>query len=557
MNDMVKKNWNKVDVLIVGAGPAGLSAAMRLKKLAPDLEVCVIDKAAAPGNHCLSGAVVETDCLSRLLDPIIADWQESKEAKATLVSKVVIDDILFLSKNGSLPLGLLIKISKALGLGYGNMAHGGDYICSISKLVAWLAALAVDLGVELMPGFAAAEIVWDAEANRATGVKLVDQGLDRDKRQQINFRQGETITADFILLAEGCDGLLSEQFISKAGLKRAGQQIYSLGVKELIRVSQTQYDKFTESRVVHAMGYPLWTPFGGIDMFGGGIMYPAGERRIAVGMIVGLDFVYHDFNPQDALALFKKHAAVTRYIEGGTTTESGVKMIPEGGFYAIPRNPSDNAIGKANVALLGDSAGLVNMQKIKGIHNAIYSGIAAAAAVIANRQNPEKLSADYSANLADMGVLEEMDKARNFRQCVARYGSLAGMVLAIGGRLLPHLKVKPDYTHTQTKSFPRKKERQFDKNAFTALTGAEHREEEPCHLLIGDPNICTEKCVDRYQAPCITFCPAGVYEKIADIPRPANPSNCLHCKTCQRKCPYDNIRWTAPESGGGPRYSSM
>ena len=552
-----KEDFSKVDVLIVGAGPAGLAAAITAKRLKPELTVVVIDKAAAPGNHILSGAVLEPGALARLLDPLIPDWRETPAAQQVLLAEVKSDDVLLLGRSRSWQLQPLLKLARTLGLGYGRMVHEGDYICSGSRLAAWLGGIAIGIGVELLPGFAAAELLWDPAAKRATGVKLVDQGRDHQGNPQDNFLAGEIIRADYLLLAEGCDGLLSEQFIAAAGLKRTGEQLYSLGVKELIRVSDEQYRRFSDQRVVHAMGYPLWTPLVGPDIFGGGIIYPMGENRLAVGIIAGLDYRYHDFNPQEALTLFKAHPAVARYLAGGTVVESGAKMIPEGGLDAVPRSPEDGAIGRGNVVLLGDAAGLVNMLKIKGLHNAIHSGIAAAEAVVAGGGEPEKLAALYTAGLEKAGVLAEMAEAKKFRQSIAKFGTLIGMVLALLGRLLPRFKIAPDYTHLTAESYPHKPARPYDKDAFTALANTGHREEEPSHLLIADPAICRERCLAKYGAPCITFCPAGVYEKIAGQPRPANPSNCLHCKSCQRKCPHDNIRWTVPESGGGPRYTTM
>ncbi|MHC4926155.1 MAG: electron transfer flavoprotein-ubiquinone oxidoreductase [Planctomycetota bacterium] len=550
--------FNKVSVLIVGAGPAGLSAAITLKTKSPDLDIVVIDKAVDPGNHNLSGAVLEPAALGRLMDPVDPDWKESDDAKNVLVSTIDKDDVLFLlGKKFSFNIHFAISMAKKLGLGFGQMAHGGDYICSISKLTAWLAKTAASLGVEVLCGFAAQEILWDESEHIATGVKLVDQGLDKEGHQEQNYLAGETIEAKTILIAEGCDGLLAEQFIEKAGLQRQGQQLYSIGVKELYRVSDEQYKKFSESRVVHAMGYPIWTPVLGPGMFGGGIMYPMGDNHIAVGMIVGLDFKCHDFNPQDALMRFKEHKFVKQFIDGGTITEAGAKMIPEGGFYAIPRCPETETVGRSNVMLLGDSAGFVNMCKIKGLHNAIDSGIAAAEAVASGLEAPKGLARIYTKHLEQAGVMKDMESAKNFRQTVARFGNLIGMPLSVLGGWLPKFKIEPDYETMTQASYKLKPTAKFDKDAFTAAAATEHREEEPCHLLIGDETICTQQCQGKFDAPCITFCPAGVYEDIQGTPKPANPSNCLHCKTCQRKCPYDNIRWTVPEANGGPRYKTM
>ena len=221
------------------------------------------------------------------------------------------------------------------------------------------------------------------EPASAAGVKLVDQGVNKEGHKQPNYVEGETIQARFVVLAEGCDGLVTEQFVEKAGLKRQSPQLFSLGVKELIKVTPEQYNKFTRGRVVHAMGYPIWTPVLGPGMFGGGIVYAGEQDHLAVGMIVGLDWKYHDFNPQDALVRFKEHKFVKQFIEGGTVVEAGAKMIPEGGWYAVPRDPQTHSIGKGNVMILGDSAGFVNMLKIKGLHNAIDSGIQAAKAIVA------------------------------------------------------------------------------------------------------------------------------------------------------------------------------
>jgi len=552
------KDYNKVQVLIVGAGPAGLAAAIQLKIEKPEIDVCVIEKAESLGNHNLSGAVLEPEPLHSLLDAAVGQWRDSDDAENVLTGKVSKDNVMFLlGKNLSFNILFAIRMARVFGLGFGQMVHKGDYIVSISRLTKWLGRIAEQLGVEVLTGFAAEDIILDESGDTASAVRLVDQGLDKEGRKQPNFVEGEVVKADFIVLAEGCDGLLAEKFIEKAGLKRQSPQLYSVGVKELIQVSSEQYDSFGADRVVHAMGYPIWTPVFGPGMFGGAIMYPGIRDHISVGMIVGADWKYYNFNPQDALTNFKQHRFVKKFIDGGTVVEAGAKMIPEGGYYAVPRDEKTGAIGKANVMILGDSAGFVNMLKIKGLHNAIDSGIQSAKAIVETLDNPQAAAARYTELIDASNVGKEMYSAKNFRQTVARFGPLQGMPLSVFGDLLPKFEVEADFESMTTRAYRLKGATEFDKDTFTAVAATEHREDQPSHLQILDDSICERECAPRFGRACITFCPAGVYETINGRLKPANPSNCLHCKTCQRKCPYDNIRWTVPEGGGGPRYKRM
>jgi len=543
---------------VVGAGPAGLATAIQLKSLKPEIDVCVVEKSADLGNHNLSGAVLEPEPLHTLLDSAAPGWQDTERAREVLASKIDKDDIMFLlGKKLAFNIFFAINLAKTFRLGFGQMIHKGDYSVSISKLTKWMGQIAKDLGAEVITGFGAEDIILDGSSAWATGIKLVDQGLDKEGNKQPNYVEGEIINADFIVLAEGCDGLVTEKFIEKANLQRQSPQLYSLGVKELIKVSPEQYNKFTSGRVVHAMGYPIWTPVIGPGMFGGGIVYAGVKEHLSVGMIVGADWKYCNFNPQDALTNFKNHRFVKKFIDGGTVVEAGAKMIPEGGYYAIPRDPQTNSIGKANVMILGDSAGFVNMLKIKGLHNAIDSGMQAAKAIVESLDNPETAASRYTESIDNSNVAKEMKSARNFRQTVAKFGPLQGMPLSVLGRLLPKFGIEKDYETMTIARYKLKPNQNFDKDTFTAVAATEHREEEPSHLTILDPEICRTKCTPTFNSPCITFCPAGVYETIGDDVKPANPSNCLHCKTCQRKCPFDDIRWTVPEGGGGPRYKRM
>jgi len=552
------KDYNKVSVLVVGAGPAGLATAIQLKTEKPDINVCVVEKSADLGNHNLSGAVLESEPLHTLLDSAAPGWQDTERAREVLASKIDKDDIMFLlGKKLAFNIFFAINLAKTFRLGFGQMVHKGDYSVSISKLTKWMGQIAKDLGAEVITGFGAEDIILDGSSGRATGVKLVDQGLDKEGNKQPNYVGGEIINADFVVLAEGCDGLLTEKFVEQANLRRQSPQLYSLGVKELIKVSPEQYNKFTSGRVVHAMGYPIWTPVIGPGMFGGGIVYAGVKEHLSVGMIVGADWKYCNFNPQDALTNFKNHRFVKKFIDGGTVVEAGAKLIPEGGYYAIPRDPQTNSIGKANVMILGDSAGFVNMLKIKGLHNAIDSGMQAAKAIVESLDNPETAASRYTESIDHSNVAKEMKSARNFRQTVAKFGPLQGMPLSVLGGLLPKFGIEKDYESMTIARYKLKPNQNFDKDTFTAVAATEHREEEPSHLTILDPEICRTRCTPVFNSPCITFCPAGVYETIGDDVKPANPSNCLHCKTCQRKCPFDNIRWTVPEGGGGPRYKRM
>jgi len=551
-------NYNKVSVLIIGAGPAGLASAIRLKSQMPQLDVCIVEKAADLGNHNLSGAVLEAEPLHSLLNSAVPGWQNSNTAKEVLAKKITKESVMFLlGQSLSIDITPAIKLAKLFGLGIGQIIHGGYYIASVSKLTKWLGQLAKGLGVEVLTGFAAEDIILDESTGMTTGVKLVDQGRDKEGNKQPNFVQGEIINADFVVLAEGCDGLLTEKFIEKAGLKRRCPQLYSVAVKELIKVSNRQYKELSSERAIHAMGYPIWIPALGPAMFGGGIIYPGDDDHIAVGMIVGADWKYYDFNPQDALANFKKHALVKRYIDGGTVVEAGAKMIPEGGYYAIPADHATGAIGKANCVILGDAAGFVNMLKIRGLHLAIGSGIQAANAIAETFDSPQQTAGKYTELVQQSSIAKEMNSAKNFRQTIAKLGPLLGMPLSVFGRFLPKFEVEEDYKAMTTARYKLKTNQEFDKNTFVAMAESEHREEQPSHLRIINQNICAQKCTPKFGSPCITFCPAGVYETVHGQVKPANPSNCLHCKTCQRKCPFDNIRWTVPEGSGGPRYKRM
>ncbi len=544
--------------MVVGAGPAGLATAIQLKTEKPDIDVCVIEKSADLGNHTLSGAVLEPEPLHTLLDVAVPGWQDSDAAQEVLANVIDKDDIMFLlGKKLALNISFAVEWGKTFGLGFGHMLHTGDYSVSISKLTKWMGQIAKDLGAEVLTGFAAEDVILDESSGKAIGVKLVEQGLDKEGNKQPNYVEGEVINVSFVVLAEGCDGLVTEKFVEKANLQRQSPQLYSVGVKELIKISPEQYNKFSSSRVVHAMGYPIWTPIVGPAMFGGGIVYAGAQDHLSVGMIVGADWKYCDFSVQDALTNFKNHRFVRQFIDGGAVVEAGAKMIPEGGYYSIPRDPKTASIGKTNVMILGDSAGFTSVLKIKGLHNAIDSGMQAAKAIVETLDEPEKAAVKYTEMIEQSNVMEEMKLARNIRQTITNFGPSQGIPLSVFGNLLPKFKVEKDHEAMTIARYRLNPNQQFDKDTFTAAAATQHREDQPSHLTILDSAVCRTECTPRFNSPCITFCPAGVYETIHDEVKPANPSNCLHCKTCQIKCPFDNIRWTAPEGGGGPRYKRM
>lgn len=560
----VNENFNHVSVLIIGGGPAGLSAAISVKSENKDIDVILLEKGNAIGNHNLSGAVIELDPLIRLLDKAKPDWKEIKSAEDLFNNKVKNDDLRFLfGKKYAINLSPLVGIGKNIGLPLGDMDNHGNHIVSISKLARFLEEIALSLGVEIYTGFGVKEILYDKTNGNITGVKLVDQGIDKEWKQQPNYVKGEEIKPKIVILAEGANGYVTEDFIEKAGLKRRVKQVYSVGVKEIIKVSNDKYKLFGENRVVHTMGYPLWLPIVGPAIFGGGIAYSYGNNQIAIGIIAGADWKYFNFNPQKALSDFKQSNFIKQFIDEGELIETGVKVIPEGGYYAIPRysqynnGNTSNTIGYDNVMIVGDSAGFVNMHKIKGLHNAIESGSLSGKTAAQCIDNPNIAADVYTKLIENSAIMEEMKAAKNFRAIVSKFGQTVGLFLSSIGKFLPKINIEKDSQSMKHIKFKFSNEDEFDKAAFVALTGTEHREDQPSHLSILDNHICNDKCESNFNRPCITFCPAGVYEKINDDTVAANPSNCLHCKTCQIKCPYDNITWNVPEGEGGPRYKQM
>lgn len=538
---------NKMDILFVGAGPASIAGAIKLKQLLDQNgrseSVVVIEKADKLGQHNLSGAVFEAN----VLDELIPDWRQREDGFVTkmLANRVEKDEVVFLLTDR-----FAIKIPEIFIPSH--MRHKGDYAISVSELVNWLAGIARALGIEIYTGFAAKEIV--AEDNFVRGIKLGDKGVDKEGKTQPNYAPGEILEANVTVFGDGSLGMLSDQLIKRFNLTDGrNPQVYSVGVKEIITLPEK--NNFGANRVVHTIGFPnkLFTP----DIFGGGTMHSMGENTVAVALILAMDWRYCDLNPQRELQLFKAHRFVKGAIEGGEVVAYGAKTIPEGGYYSMPKHVTNGAI------IIGDAAGFTSSKKLKGLHYAIKSGITAAEAIfkaIEQKDFSAQTLNIYEDLLEESFVMKDMRRARNNRQVFAKAGKAGiylGTPLSFIQRWIPfRLGAKPDHEGMGKSKLRRGDVGGIDRLTAVSLSGAIHREDQPSHVTILNPEEC-KACREEYSCyPCEAFCSGEVY-RFEDGKMTLSPSNCLHCQLCRIKCPRQNIKWEVPEGGDGPKYKAM
>lgn len=535
---------NKVDILFVGAGPASLAGAIKLKQLLNQADrpesVVVIEKADKLGQHNLSGAVFEPG----VLDELVPGWKEKKEDKfiaKMLDSAVKKDEMYFLAGKNT-----AIKVPEIVIPGV--MHNSGCYILSLSEMVTWLAGIAVRSGVEIYNGFVAKEVI--VENDRVVGVRLGDKGLDKEKNPMTNYLKGEVIEAKVTVFGEGSSGILAEDLVKKFGLNNGkNPQIYSLGVKEIIRLPEK--NNFGTNRVVHTLGFPLPS-----DIYGGGSVYSMDGNHIAVALILSLDWRYCNLNPQQELQLYKTHSMIKRLIEGGDVVAYGAKTLPEGGYYSLPELVTGGAV------IVGDAAGLTNAQKRKGLHYAIKSGISAATAIFeaieAGDYSKRKLDR-YQELLEGSFVGKDLKASRNYRQvftAVGRTGYYLGAPLSFIQQWFGRMGTRPDYQGMRKGAMLQRQNVGIDRLTAVALSGSTHREDEPSHITFREEGQ-DDSCFKAFGChPCASFCPAEVYKFEADKLM-LSPSNCVHCQTCRLKCPLQMIKWEVPEGGDGPRYKVM
>jgi len=535
------------DVVVVGAGPSGLAAAIRLKQLAAgkgaELSVCVLEKGSEVGAHILSGAVLEPRALAEL----IPDW---KEKGAPLVTPAREDFFLYLTRRRALRLPTPPQ-----------MRNHGNYIISLGNLCRWLAGQAEALGVEIYPGFAAAEVLYD-EKGRVRGVATGDMGIGKDGRPTPNYQPGMELHGRLTLFAEGCRGSLTKTLMARFGLREgADPQTYAIGIKELWEVEPAMH---SAGRVIHTVGWPLDR-----ETYGGSFLYHLENNQVAVGFVIGLDYRNPYLSPFDEFQRFKTHPAIRPVFEGGRRVCYGARALNEGGFQSIPRLVFPGG------ALIGDCAGFLNVPKIKGTHTAMKSGMVAAEAAFEALQGGEvgELAA-YPERLRESWLWQELRQVRNIRP--GFHGGLwSGLALAaldtyvMRGRAPWTLHHQPDHASLRRAAdslpidYPKPDGKiTFDKLSSVFVSNTNHEENQPPHLKLRDPEIPIAYNLPLYDAPEQRYCPAGVYEIVRDAgggnPRlQINAQNCVHCKTCDIKDPLQNIDWVVPEGGGGPNYPNM
>ncbi|ROR35221.1 electron transfer flavoprotein-ubiquinone oxidoreductase [Inmirania thermothiophila] len=534
------------DVVIVGAGPAGLSAAIRLRQLAAehdrDLSVCVLEKGSEVGAHILSGCVIEP----RSLDELIPDW---RERGAPLHTPVTEDRFLFLTERGARRLPTPPQ-----------MRNHGNYIISLGNLCRWLAEQAEALGVEIFPGFAAAEVLYD-EDGAVRGVATGDMGIGRDGKPTANYTPGVELHARMTLFAEGCRGSLTQGLFERFGLREGvDPQTYGIGIKELWEV---QPERHQPGLVIHTVGWPL-----DAHTYGGSFLYHLEENLVAVGFVVGLDYENPYLSPFQEMQRFKLHPAIRPTFEGGRRIAYGARALNEGGFQAIPHLTFPGG------ALIGCAAGFLNVPKIKGTHTAMKSAMVAAEAVFDALARDEREPAGYPEALRRSWLWDELYRVRNIRPAF-RWGLWGGMAYSaletylLRGRAPWTLRHRePDHARLRPAAecrpiaYPKPDGViTFDRLSSVALANVFHEENQPPHLRLRDPEVPIRVNLARYDAPEQRYCPAGVYEIVEEEGRgprlQINFANCVHCKTCDIKDPTQNIVWTVPEGGGGPNYPNM
>lgn len=534
------------DVIIVGAGPAGLSAAIRLKQCAKEtnreISVCVLEKGSEVGAHILSGAVFET----RALDELIPDWQ-SREAPITL--KANDDHFVYLTKKGHFQLPTPP-----------TMKNHENYIISLANLCRWLGKQAEELGVEIYAGFPAQDVIIDN--GRVVGVSTPDMGVDKHHQPLPQFQPGMNLYAKQILFAEGSRGSLTRKLTDIFDLRKNAQpQTYGLGLKEIWQVDSELYKA---GSVWHTIGWPLEN-----DTYGGSFIYHLEDNKIAIGFVIGLDYSNPWLDPFAEFQRFKTHPFIRQLLEKGERLNYGAKSLVEGGFQSIPQLTFPGGV------LIGDCAGFLNVPKIKGSHTAMKSAMVAADAIFKAIIDDQAEAIEYTENLKKSWLWEELHAVRNIRPSF-HWGLWPALLYSaidqflFKGKLPWTFKHRADHTTLKRAADSKRIEYpkpdgklSFDRSSSLYLSGTFHEENQPCHLQLKDSDIPITYNLTEFEAPEQRYCPAGVYEIIQNpeglggARLQINAQNCLHCKTCDIKDPQQNIVWTTPEGGGGPRYSDM